>query len=339
MSSRGVKVGVLGLPRAMENFERYCQGLLDELELSEEVLEKIDSAMKVLRNELNADAYLRILHIWQDSFNYLADAAFDGLGTDQLLIDASKKEMKNALESDWLKRFDIVESVTAQVLLDAEKRFRDNVIETIHESLITQFGLGEVPEHFTGSWVSSLDKERTSKTYSCNFILCENALLTDILYSPDLSSDENEEWWIAPKNARPLMLYFPFGIVDNVLTPSDITHRDGLSTTPFDLKMQLRVEDGIEENRLPYVMNRLRILRHMVVFNEVDINIEIKRDDDESEENYLERKTRIMQHIKHKVHTYQSDDYSVAMIVEGERRNPVSHFLSTILEFSRGRFF
>jgi len=74
------------LPRAIDDFERYCLGLLNELSLSEELLEKIDKAVKVLRHELNEESYLRVLHIWQESFSALAVTAFDYLDTDERKI-------------------------------------------------------------------------------------------------------------------------------------------------------------------------------------------------------------------------------------------------------------
>ncbi|MHA3962301.1 MAG: hypothetical protein AM325_002070 [Candidatus Thorarchaeota archaeon SMTZ1-45] len=305
-------------------------------------MEKIDKVVKVLRHELNEESYLRILHIWQESFSALAEIAFDGLGTDQLLQEASKHEMKEVLESSWLKRFDIVESVTANVLLDAEKRFREKVIDTIHDSLIEQFNTGEIIDVFIGSWASSLDKELTSKSRLCNFLLFENVLITDILYSPTITDEIKEEWWISPKNKRPLIFYIPFGIVNRVIAPSDLSYREGLSASAFDLKLQLKVEDGFEENRLPYIMNRLRMLRHMVVFNEVDINIEIRRDQNESERIYNERKYSIIQHIKERGNTSLSNEYSIANIVEGEPRPPYENLLKAMvgaLDLDSMRFF
>jgi hypothetical protein len=327
------------MSRAIDDFERYCLGLLNELSLSEEILKKIDKTVKVLRHELNEEAYLRVFHIWQETFSALAETAFDGLGTDQLLEKASKREIQDTLDSDWLKRFDIVESVTGYVLLDAEERFSEKVSDTILDSLITQFGVGEIIDVFIGSWASSLDEELRSKSKICNFILCDNALLTNILYSPALTDDVKEEWWIAPKNIRPLIFYIPFGIVNRVIAPSNLSHWDGLGSTAYDLKLQLRVEDGLEENRLPYVMNRLRMLRHMVVFNEVDINIQIKRNDDESEEKFNERRSQIIHHIKQQVNTSLSSEYSIAMIVEGEPRAPYAPALSCFYVFDPMRYF
>jgi len=230
--------------------------------------------------------------------------------------------MKEVFESSWLKRFDIVESVTAYVLLDAEKRFKEKVLDTIHDSLIEQFNAGEIIDVFIGSWASSLDKELTSRSKICNFLLCENILITDTLYSPTITDEIKEEWWIAPKNIRPLIFYIPLGIIDTVIAPSDLPYREGLSTSEFDLKLRLRVEDGLEENRLPYVMNRLRMLRHMVVFNDVDINIQIRRYENESDRDYNERKHLIIQHIKEQGNTSLSNEYSIANIVEGEPRPP-----------------
>ncbi|TFG95272.1 hypothetical protein E4H12_13590, partial [Candidatus Thorarchaeota archaeon] len=144
MASRVVETGVEGLPQAIDDFERYCLGLLDDLELSAGLLKKLEAVVKVLRNELNEDAYMRVLHLWQETFSVLAETAFEGLGTDQLFKKASKDEMKEVLESDWLKRIDIVESVTGYVLIDAEKRFREKVIDTINDTLITKFDLGKI---------------------------------------------------------------------------------------------------------------------------------------------------------------------------------------------------
>jgi hypothetical protein len=327
------------LSRAIDDFERYCLGLLNELSLSKEILEKIDKTVKVLRHEFTEESYLRVFHIWQESFSALAETAFDGLGTDQLLEKASRHEIQNALGSDWLKRFDIVESVTAYVLLDAEKCFREKVSDTILDSLIAQFGSGEVIDVFIGSWASSLDKELRAKSKLCNFILCENALLTNILYSPASTDEVKEEWWIAPKNIRPLIFCIPFGIVNRVIAPSNLSHRDGLGSTIYDLKLQLRVEDGLEENRLPYVMSRLRMLRHMVVFDEVDIDIQIKRNEDEPEDNYNERKSRIIHHIKQQVNTSLSGEYSIAMIVEGEPRALYATALSCLHYIDLRRYF
>ena len=337
-----IKAGVVGLPLAIDDFERYCLGLLNESSLSEELLEKIDKAVTVLRHELNEESYLRVLHIWQESFSALAETAFEGLDTDQLLQEASKQEMKEVLESSWLKRFDIVESVTAHVLLDAEKRFREKVLDTIHDSLIEQLSSGNIIDVFIGSWASSLDKELTSRGKLCNFILCENGLITDILYSPNITDEIKEEWWIAPKNKRPLIFYIPLEIINAVIAPSDLSYREGLSAAAFDLKLQLRVEDGLEENRLPYVMNRLRMLRHMVIFNEVDINIQIRRYENESERDYNERKHFIIQHIKEKASTSLSNEYSIANIVEGEPRPPYESLLKAMvraIDFDSMRFF
>lgn len=333
-----VEIEVEGLPHAIDEFERYCLGLLDELSLSEAILGKIDSTVKILRNELNEDAYLRVLHIWQSAFDFLAENGFAGLSIEQLLIDASKNEMKETLDSDWLKRFDIVESVTAYVLLDAEKRFKDNVIETIQDSLLTRFGRESIIELFKGSWAGSLDKNLASKPHSCNFVLCENALLTDLLYSPEINSGTNEEWWIAPMNRRPLMLYIPLSIVESVIVPSDLSYREGLRKTRFDFKMRLRVEDTLEENRLPYVMNRLRMLRHMIVFNEVEFNITIQRDDDEFEGDMMDRKSRIIKHIQQQSNMTECGEYSIALVVEGEPRDPLTMALSPFSHYP-GRFF
>ncbi len=330
------------MPRAIDDFERYCLGLLNELSLSEELLEKIDKAVKVLRHELNEESYLRVLHIWQESFSALAVTAFDYLDTDQLLQEASKHEMKEVFESSWLKRFDIVESVTAYVLLDAEKRFREKVLDTIHDSLMEQFNIAKIIDVFMGSWASSLDKDLTSRSKLCNFILCENVLITDILYSPAITDEIKEEWWIAPKNTRPLVFYIPLGIVNRVIAPSNFSYREGLSASAFDLKLQLKVEDVFEENRLPYVMNRLRMLKHMVVFNEVDINIQIRRNHNESESDYNERKHRIIQHIREQGTTSLSGEYSIASIVEGEPRPPYENLLKAMagaLDLDSMRFF
>ncbi|MFW9974608.1 MAG: hypothetical protein ACFFDQ_05050 [Candidatus Thorarchaeota archaeon] len=327
------------MPRAIDDFERYCLGLLNELSLSEEILEKIGKTVKILRHELNEDAYLRVFHIWQESFSALAETAFDGLGTDQLLEKASKREIQETLESDWLKRFDIVESVTAYVLLDAEKRFREKVSDTINDSLIAQFGSGEIIEVFIGSWACSLGEEMRSKSKLCNFILCENALLTNILYSPALTEKVKEEWWIAPKNTRPLIFYIPFGIVNKVTIPSNLSHWDGISPAAYDLKLQLRVEDSLEENRLPYVMNRLRMLRHMVVFNEVDIHIHIMRNEDEPLDVYNERKFQIRHLIGQQANMSLSSEYSIAMIVEGEPRAPYDTPLSCLQYVDLRRYF
>ena len=318
------------MSRAIDDFERYCLGLLNELSLTEEILKKIDRTVKVLRHELNEEAYLRVFHIWQESFSALAETAFDGLGTDQLLEKVSNREIQDTLGSDWLKRFDIVESVTAYVLLDAEKRFKEKVYDTIIDSLITQFGAGKVIDVFVGSWASSFGDELRSKSKLCNFILCENALLSNILYSPALTIEVNEEWWIAPKNKRPLIFYIPFGIVNRVIAPSNLSHWEGFGSAAYDLKLQLRVEDGLDENRLPYVMNRLRMLRHMVVFDDVDIHIQIKRNEDESEGDYNERKSRVIHHIKQQGNTSLSGEYSIAMIVEGEPRAPYDTVLSCL---------
>lgn len=324
--------GVEDLPRAIDDFERYCQGLLDDLELSENLLKKLDAVVKVLRNELNEDAYMKVLHIWQEVFTILAETAFNGLGTDQLSKKPSKDEFKEVLESDWLKRIDIVESVTGYVLIDAEKRFREKVIDTINDTLITKFGLGKIIDVFEGSWASSLDNKLISKSRLCNFILCENALLTNILYSPAITTGIDDEWWIAPKNLKPISFYIPFGIVDRVIVQRNLSFRDGLGKTTFDLKLQLRVEDDLEENRLPYVMNRLRMLKHMVVFNEVDINIVIRRNEDEPEQEYTERKSVIIDHIKQHRNTTLSRKYSIVNIIEGEPKPHLSTFLASIFE-------
>ncbi len=338
MALRLVEIGVEGLPHAIDEFERYCLGLLDELSLSEAILGKIDSTVRVLRNELNEDAYLRVLHLWQSSFDFLAENGFAGLGTDQLLMDASNNEMKETLESDWLKRFDIVESVTAHVLLDAEERFRENVIETIHESLQARYGGGDIVELFKGSWASSIEKDLTTKPHPCNFVMFEKVILTDMLYSPVLDEGLTEEWWIAPMNTRPLMFYIPLTIVEGVTAPSELSYRAGFRTNRYDLKMQLKVDDVLEENRLPYVMNRLRMLKHMVVFNEVDINIAIHRGDDEFEGDFVDRKSRIIEHIQRQSNAKDSRDYSIALIMEGEPRTPLDMLLSAFT-YRHRRFF
>jgi hypothetical protein len=325
--------------RAIEDFERFCLGLLDELSLSEEILEKIDATVKVLQHELNEDSYLRVLHLWKESFRFLAENAFEELGIEQLCEKPSKSESKKALGSDWLKRFDIVESVTGYVLLDAEKRFRTQVLDTLQEALIGEFGFGEIVEVFKGSWASSLDGELISRRKSCNFILCENALITDTLYSPEITSIVREDLWIAPKNDRPLIFYIPFGLIGEVIAPSSLSYRMGRDAKAFDLEVKLRVEDGIEENRLPYVMNRLKILRHMVVFKEVDINIQIEREEDESEKRNTDWKSRVIHHIRQHANTSLSNEYSIASIVEGEARPPYATIPRWLLGLVPSRYF
>jgi hypothetical protein len=192
---------------------------------------------------------------------------------------------------------------------------------------------------FKGSWAISLEGELISRRKSCNFILCENALITDTLYSPEITNSVREDLWIAPKNERPLAFYIPFGLVGEVIAPSNLSYREGLDTKAFDFKLKLRVEDGIEENRLPYVMNRLKILRHMVVFNEVDINIQIKREGDESERESTDWASRIVHHIRQHANTSLSNDYSIASIVEGEARPPYATIPRWLLGLVPNRYF
>jgi hypothetical protein len=332
MDSRVAGTGVEDLQRAIDEFERYCLGLLDELELSKNLLTKIDAVVKVLLNELNEDTYMRVLQIWQEVFRVLSETVFDDLSMAQLLKKASKHEIKEVSESEWLKRIDIVESVTGYVLIDAEKRFRENVIDTVNDVLITKFSLGKIIDEFDGSWAISLDNELITKRNLCSFILCENALLTNILYSPSITSRVEFEWWIAPKNSRPISFYIPFGIVDKVIDQGDLSYRDGLGKTIFDLKLLLKVEDALEENRLPYVMNRLRILRHMAVFNELDVNIEIRRNDDETDAEHNERKSRIIHHIMQHGNTSLSGKYALVNIVEGEPKPLLATTLASIFD-------
>jgi hypothetical protein len=318
--------------KAVEEFERMTKGFLDESSpLSKYMLSEYERVTTKADKELDADSYLRVLHLWQEAFDYLVAKAFPEMTISELLDNLPQKEIKEAKESEWLRRFDFVEGAIRYIILGAETAYCEDVLDILTAEAMEALSAGEVLESFMGTWAVSLDGEVSMRAQRNRFLLCERGLVTDTLYSAKADQGVEQQWWIGPKNVKPLTLAFPFDMVRQFISPSDVRYRSGIRSTPYDMRLRLvATERGSEENRLPVVLSALGALKHMVIFEEADFNISIARNDGESDAEYAARKAGLANVIKDQLQVKKKDiGYSISLVVEGPAehvtRRVVSH--------------
>ena len=319
---------------AIEEFERITRGFLDEsMPFSEYMLSEYEQVTERLDAELETDSYLRVLALWQDAMDYLVRNAFPELTVDDLLEGVSKSRLEAAMNSEWLRRFDFVEGAIRHIVLGAETAYRNDVLEILTLEAMEEIDAGEVLESFSGSWAASLDGEVSMKSQKNRFMLCERAIVTDTLYSARADQGLKQQWWIGPKNVKPLTLIFPLDMVVQFIAPSDARHNSGLRSVPYDIRIRLMsTRKDTEENRLPAVLCALGALKHTVIFEEADFNIAIEREDKESEANFSARKSRILDILKGQLQGDKEDSgYSISLVVEGPAQQIAKRVVSRVL--------
>ena len=320
----------------VQEFERICHNLIvDYFYLSTDIIENLNKAAQRVNNSINLESYLAVLNIWQQSFAFLIEHAFPELTMDELFEPASKKEMKDALASDWLKRFDFVETACRYILYSSEIDFYDELVNVHTAKFIEDFRAGEILERFSGRWAVSINGEVSHRSVENDFLLCERAIITDTLNTVQYQG-RNEQWWIGPRDVKPLTLAFPFDMVTNMMAPSDVRYRSGLRTAGYDVRLTLEsTPEADRQNRLPLILNRLGVLQHMVIFDELDLNLSVEPNNGETKVEFSKRLSRILDLIEEKAKKYNDDiGYSIALVVEGPsvdiRKRVVGHVLSSI---------
>ncbi|RLI56836.1 MAG: hypothetical protein DRO87_02860 [Candidatus Thorarchaeota archaeon] len=323
---------------AIESFESVCQLLIgDYALLTDDILTRLNKAAQQVDENIDLDSYLRVLDIWQESFAFLVDNAFPDLTLDELLEPPSKGELKEAMDSDWLKRFDFVECACRFILERSEASFRDDVLDLHTAKFIEDFEAGEILERFTGEWAVSLDGNVSHRAQKNKFLLCERAIVTDTLNSVRSDQGLKDQWWIGPKNVKPLMLAFPFDMVRNMIAPSDVSYRIKIRQPHYDARLRLEsTERRDEQNRLPFILSRLGALKHVVVFDSFDVNLRIDARDGESDVGYSRRVSRILDLLREQSLKHNEDiGFSISLVVEGPRVEPgegvVTRVTSTVL--------
>ncbi len=319
---------------AIEEFERVTRGFLDEtIPCSKYMLSAYEDATVRVDAELDIDSYLRVLRLWQEALDYLVKHAFPDFTVDQLLQGVPASEFKTAMKSEWIRRFDFVEGAIRHLVLGAETAYREDVLEILTAEAMEEVDAGEVLESFSGSWAVSLDGEISMRSQKSRFMLCERALVTDTLYSAKADQGLEQQWWIGPKNMKPLTLVFPFDMVTQFVAPSDVKHHGGLRGTRYDVRLRLRTtQRNSEENRLPAVLSALRALKHAVLFEEADFNISIARNDQEPEFDYSARMSRILDELSTQLQGEKKDiGYSISLVVEGPAEQVAKRVVSRVL--------
>jgi hypothetical protein len=310
---------------AVDEFERVSRTILKgSLELSEKTLADYQNVTLKTIEELDTNSYLRLLRLWQDAFTHLVENAFPDLTVDDMLDDIPGEAIRVALESDWLRRFDFVEGAIRHVLVHVEVEHKEDILEILTQEAMDTVNAGEVLELFTGSWAISLDGKVSHRAKQNRFILCERAIITDTLYSARAEQGRDEEWWIGPSDVKPLTLTFPFDMVTDFVSPSDVRYRTGVRKAAYDMRLRLQATEDIdEENRLPLVLNALGALKHLVIFEEADINIAIEQEDGESDHEFATRRTQIANLVQEQL-AYEKNDigFSISLVVEGQARKP-----------------
>ena len=321
---------------SVQSFEKICHNLIfDYFHINTEIVEKLNKAAKSVNDSINLESYMVVLKIWQDTFTFLVDHAFPELTIDELFEPASKEDMKEALESDWLKRFDFVETACRYILYNSEIDFYDELVNVHTTKFIEDLGAGEILERFSGRWAVSIDGEVSHRSVENDFLLCERAIITDTLNTVQFQG-RDEQWWIGPRDVKPLTLAFPFDMVTDMIAPSDVRYRSGLRTADYDARLTLEsTPEADRQSRLPLILNRLGVLQHMVIFDELDLNLSVEPNNGETEVEFSKRLSRILDLLEDKSKAYNEDiGYSIALVVEGPRvdvrKRVVGHVLRGI---------